>query len=92
MFNDFEGMKLTEFLEKIGKFSFVFGFRPILSFFFINLKVPTFFNYKLFFLILLTRISIRQSIKLIDTLFEKPIFLLKNFDISNLVKFFLFTF
>ena len=37
-------MKLTEFLGKIGKFSLVLGFLPILAFFLINLKVPTFFN------------------------------------------------
>ena len=38
-------MKLNDFLAEIKYFSFVLGFLPILSFFFINLNDPIFFRF-----------------------------------------------
>ena len=65
--NFFEAIKLIDFLEVIIKFSFVLGFLPILSFLLINLNVPIFFKFNLFFLI----VEIKTISKSLINFFDK---------------------
>ena len=79
-FVKFQGQnKLKEFLDDIINSSFVLGFLPILCFFFITLKEPTFFKFKLPDLIFLIIIFIKSLISFFAKFEEKPLLLFKLF-------------